>query len=145
MKKTLFLAICAGFISTSCSRDNEDDTISIIGSWKPSATMKISGTNGKIISTQTPSDCNKKSTFHFKSDNNFTNHIFEEESNTGICTDFGSQTAPYSYQYGTSKIIIDGDEYEILKHTQHELQIVVDYGNFDTDNVEDKDVLLLIK
>ena len=144
MKKILFLAVSAAFVFSSCSNNDDDDnSVNIVGVWRPSKTLKISGSNGSIISTENSSTCNKKSTYEFKANNELTNHIFENDSDG--CTDFGSQTAPYSYDMNNKKIVIDGDSYDVAKHTSNEIQIVVDYGQFNSDNIEDHMILVLTK
>ncbi|MEI7488237.1 MAG: lipocalin family protein [Chryseobacterium sp.] len=144
MKKILFLAVSAAFVFSSCSNDDDDNnSINIVGVWRPSKTLKISGSNGNLISIETASTCNQKSTYDFNANNQLTSHIFENDANN--CTDFGSQTAPYSYDMPNKKIVIDGDSYDVAKHTSNEIQIVVDYGQFNDDNIEDHMILLLTK
>jgi len=61
MKKILFLAVSAAFVLSSCSNNDDDDnSINIVGVWKPSKTLKISGSNGNTISTENASACNQK-------------------------------------------------------------------------------------
>lgn len=43
MKKILFLAISAGFLFTACKSDDDDVYASVVGVWKPSREMAVSG------------------------------------------------------------------------------------------------------
>lgn len=145
MKKFLLLAISTVFVLSSCSSDDESNEINLVGVWKPSKTLKISGSNGNIISTESSSTCNRKSTYDFKSNNQLTSHIYEIDPNTNNCSDLGSQTTSYSYDRNSKKIIIDGDSYEVINHTSNEFQIIVDYGHYNNDNIEDHMILVLTK
>lgn len=146
MKKFLVLAVSATFVLSSCSSDNdEDNSVNLVGVWRPTKTFKISGSNGNMLSSENSSACNKNSTYDFKSNNQLVSHIYETDSSTNTCSDAGSETTPYSYDAANKKIIIDGDSYEVLNHTSNEFQIVVDYGHYNNDNIEDQMVLVLTK
>jgi hypothetical protein len=60
MKKILFLAISAGFLFTACKSDDDDVYASVVGVWKPSREMAVSGKNGSTIYNDPSSSCYKK-------------------------------------------------------------------------------------
>lgn len=146
MRKILFLAIVSTIALGSCSRDNDEENLSttIVGIWKPSMEKVISGSNGKLISTDNFTPCYKKTTFNFKADNTMVSNIYEEASG-GICTNLGNDTTSYSYNYSAKKMIIEGEEYEVISHTQNEFQLVSDYDDRNGDGVEDTIILVLTR
>lgn len=144
MKKILFLAVASTIALGSCSSDDEENLSStVVGLWKPSMEKVISGSNGNVLSTDNFDTCYKKSTFNFKANNTLTSNTYENVS--GTCTNYGEDTSSYSYDHSNNKITIDGDDYEVVAHTQNEFQIVGDYDDRNGDNIEDKIVLVLTR
>lgn len=145
MKKFLFLAVVSTIALGSCSKDDNEENLSttIVGIWKPSMEKVISGSNGNLISTDNFDTCYKKSTFNFKANNTLTSNTYENVS--GTCTNYGEQTISYSYNHSNKKINIDGDEYEVISHTQNEFQLVSDYDDRNGDSIEDKIILVLTR
>jgi len=145
MKKILFLAVASTIALGSCSSNDNEENISttIVGVWKPSMEKVISGSNGNILSTDNFDTCYKKSTFNFKANNTLTSNTYENVG--GTCSNSGEDTMSYSYDYSNKKITIDGDEYEVISHTQNEFQLVGDYDDKNGDSIEDKVVLVLTR
>ncbi|KQT35900.1 hypothetical protein ASG22_02455 [Chryseobacterium sp. Leaf405] len=145
MKKILFLAVASTIALGSCSSNDSEENISttIVGVWKPSMEKVISGSNGNVLSTDNFDTCYKKSTFNFKANNTLTSNTYENVS--GTCSNGGEDTMSYSYDYSNKKITIDGDEYEVISHTQNEFQLVGDYDDKNGDSIEDKIVLVLAR
>ncbi|WP_267405394.1 MULTISPECIES: lipocalin family protein [unclassified Chryseobacterium] len=143
MKKLLFLALSAGFVFSSCSNDN-DDNPSIIGTWRPSQTITVSGKTGNVIDTENASTCYKKSTFDFKSNGSMVATIYDENG-AGACSNLGTDTVQYSYNYDKKRITIDGEEQEVISHTNNKIQIVTDYDDEDGDGIDDKIMIVLTK
>ena len=143
MKKLLFLALSAGFVFSSCSND-DDDTPSIIGTWRPSQTITVSGKTGNVIDTEDASTCYKKSTFEFKSNGSLVAVIYEDNG-FGACSNIGTDTISYSYNYDKKRIIIDDEEQEVIRHTDNKIQIVTEYDDVDGDNIDDKIITVLTK
>ncbi|MCF2219516.1 lipocalin family protein [Chryseobacterium sp. PS-8] len=144
MKKILFLAISAGFLFTACKSDDDDVYASVVGVWKPSREMAVSGKNGSTIYNDPSSSCYKKSTFDFKSNNTMVSNIFDEGM-SGNCENLGTDTSSYSYDPLNKQIVIDGESSEVLKLTNYEMHIVSDYSDEDGDGIDDKIVLVLIR
>ncbi|WP_415326670.1 lipocalin family protein [Chryseobacterium sp. MMS23-Vi53] len=144
MKKFLFLAVVSTIALGSCSNDDDEDlSTTVVGTWKPSMEKVLSGSNGAVLSTDNFDTCYKKSTFNFKSNNTLSTNTYENVS--GTCTNYGEQNISYSYNHSGKKITIDGDDYEVISHTQNEFQIVGDYDDRNGDNIEDKIVLVLTR
>ena len=141
MKKLLLIALSTGFLFNSCSSD-EDHTeeFSIIGAWTPSREIVISTLTGTTISNTPYSACYQTSVFDFKTNNTLQSIIFEENTN-GTCENTGSETVSYSYDHNAKKLIIDGEDTEIVSRTLNELQVVIDE---DTSN-DTKTIMVITK
>ncbi|RKE88391.1 MULTISPECIES: lipocalin family protein [Epilithonimonas] len=145
MKKNILLALCTiGLLASSCSKDEEStQEFSIVGIWSPSREIVV-GSNGVTISNTAYTDCYKASTFDFKSDNKMTSHIYNTDG-AGDCKNYGIVTVSYSYDHNAKKLIIDGEDVEIVSRTNNELQFVSDYDDVDGDGKDDKIVTVLVK
>ncbi len=147
MKKILFFGALSVLALSSCRKDDDDEqnTPTVVGIWKPSKEIVISGKNGAIISSEVSTTCYKKSTFDFKSNNTVTVDIYEENMD-GACANYGKETLSYSYDAVTKKLKIEGEEdQEVLNLTSNEFQIVIEYSDVNNDNFDDKIVLVLVK
>jgi len=144
MKKLLFLAVSAGFIFTSCSNDDDTDSNSIVGTWRPVSEKAISGKNGSTLYNDAHSSCYKKSTINFKSDNMVSSTIYDENSG-GNCENYGTETYPYSYDAAKMQLTVDGDVSEVVLLNQKELHFVSDYDDVNGDGVDDKIILVLAR
>lgn len=147
MKKLLLLALAAGFIFNSCTTDDDDDftnEFSLVGVWHPSREIVVSGSTGITLSNTDYSPCYKTSTLDFKSNNTVLSNIFENNI-SGNCVSTGIETVPYSYSHSQSKLVIDGENIEIVSRTQNELQFVSHYDDEDGDGIDDKIIIVIIK
>lgn len=144
MTKNLVLGALSVLALSSCRKDDEENTPTIVGVWKPLKEIVISGKDGAIISSENSDSCYKKSTFNFKNDNTVISTIYEENMD-GNCTNFGSETLPYSYDANNKKLTVEGEEQEVLSLSSTEFQIVSDYDDVNNDNFDDKIVLVLVK
>lgn len=144
MKKLLFFAVSAGFIFTSCNNDDEGNSNSIVGTWRPVSEKAISGKNGNTLYNDPHSSCYKKSTFNFKSNNTVSSTIYDENS-SGNCENYGTDTSPYSYDPGNKQLTVDGETSEVVVLNSKELHVVSDYDDVNGDGVDDKIILVMAR
>ena len=144
MNKKILIAVCSAIVLfNSCNDDKEPEQFSIIGVWKPSRQIVV-GSNGVTISNTDYSGCYKSSTFSFSTNNTMTSHIFDLNA-VQDCENYGSETVPYSYDHNEKKLVIDGEDVEIVSRTYNELQFVSDYHDVDGDGVEEKIITVFVK
>lgn len=146
MKKILMFAFAAGLVFNSCSNDDDEQTneFSLVGVWQPSREIVVSGSNGVTISNTAYSGCFSTSTFDFKANNTLVTNIFELNSSDN-CVSTGIDTVPYSYDHAAKKLVIEGENIEIVSRTVNELQIVSEYEDRDGDGTDDKVIFVLAK
>ncbi|KQS92294.1 lipocalin family protein [Chryseobacterium sp. Leaf394] len=147
MQKLLLLALAAGFIFNSCTTDDDDDftnEFSLVGVWHPAREIVVSGSTGVTLSNTDYSPCYRSSTLDFKSNNTVVSNIFENNI-SGNCVSTGIETVSYSYDHNASKLVIDGENIEIVSRTQNELQFVSHYDDEDGDGIDDKIIIVIIK
>lgn len=145
MTKKLLLGALSVLALSSCRKDDEkENTPMVVGVWKPSKEIVISGKNGAVLSSTVSSNCYRRSTFNFKEDNNVISNIYDENI-SGECVTFGEDSFPYSYNSANKTIILDGEEQDVLNLTDNEFEIVTQYEDMNDDNFDDKIVLVLVK
>ncbi|KQT18286.1 hypothetical protein ASG31_06045 [Chryseobacterium sp. Leaf404] len=147
MKKLLLLALSAGFMCNSCTVDDDDEftnQFSLLGVWHPSREIVVSGSTGITLSNTDYSPCYQSSTLEFKTNNTVVTNIFDVNI-TGNCVSTGIETVNYSYDHTNSKLVIDGENIEIISRTQNELQFVSHYEDEDGDGVDDKIIIVINK
>lgn len=139
-------AFAAGLVFNSCSNDDDEQTneFSLVGVWQPSREIVVSGSNGVTISNTAYSGCFSTSTFDFKANNTLVTNIFELNSSDN-CVSTGIDTVPYSYDHAAKKLVIEGENIEIVSRTVNELQIVSEYEDRDGDGTDDKVIFVLAK
>jgi hypothetical protein len=145
--KKLICTLATISIFNSCSNDDDDnqpEEFSIVGVWKPSREIVISGKNGTTLPSTAFSPCYQSSTFNFKSNNTLVSNIFENNI-SGNCASTGIETVPYSYNHSASTLKIDNEDVEIVSRTFNELQIVSNYEDEDGDGIDDKIIYVFIK
>lgn len=122
----------------------KNNEFSLVGVWHNSREIVVSGSTGITLSNTDYSPCYKTSTLDFKSNNTVVSNIFENNI-SGNCVSTGIDTVPYSYDHGQSKLVIDGDNIEIISRTQNELQFVSYYDDEDGDGIDDKIIIVINK
>ena len=139
-------AFAAGLVFNSCSNDDDEqnDEFSLVGVWQPSREIVVSGSNGVTLSNTAFTGCYSTSTFDFKSNNTLVSNIFELNTSDN-CVSTGIDTVPYSYDHAAKKLVIEGENIEIVSRTVNELQIVSDYNDRDGDGTDDKVIFVLVK
>lgn len=146
MKKLLMFVFAAGFVFNSCSKDDDEpvNEFSLVGVWQPSREIVVSGSNGVTLSNTTYSGCFLTSTFDFKSNNTLVSNIFEMNTSDN-CVSTGIETVPYTYDHAAKKLVIEGENIEIVSRTVNELQIVSEYDDRNGDGIDDKIIFVLVK
>ncbi|WP_312075920.1 lipocalin family protein [Chryseobacterium sp.] len=147
MKKIILLALASGFVFNSCTTDDEDDfnnEFSLVGVWQPSRKIVMSGDDGVTIYNTNFDACYATSTFDFRANNTVVTNIFETNI-SGTCASTGVETSPYSYDHDNKKLVIDGENIEVISRTSNELQFVSHYDDVDGDGTDDKIIYVLFK
>lgn len=146
MKKLLAIAFTTGLLFTSCSNDDDEQNneFSIVGIWQPSREIVVSGSNGVTLSNTSYSGCYSTSTFDFKSNNTLVSNIFELNTSNN-CVSTGIETVAYTYDHAAKKLVIDGENIEIVSRTVNEIQIVSEYDDRDSDGIDDKIIFVLAR
>lgn len=147
MKKCL-LSVFASFIIVSCGGNADPDVVeaTIVGTWKESKSVIISGKDGSVISTTPTAGCDLLDTYQFKSDNKFT-FTLHSGANCGAL-DINSGT--YSViDSGTHLKLKHSDLTEnqvtIQKLTQNELELFEQVTDYNNDGFLDKEISFLYK
>lgn len=140
------IVFATGFVFNSCSKDDDEpvNEFSLVGVWQPSREIVVSGSNGVTLSNTVYSGCFLTSTFDFKLNNTLVSNIFEMNT-SNICVSTGIETVPYTYDHTAKKLVIEGENIEIVSRTVNELQIVSEYDDRNGDGVDDKIIFVLAK
>ena len=104
MKKALLMGVVA-LCLFSCKNDQDDDSQSdILGKWQPYKDVVYSGKTGLIIDKKTKdyTDCEKKSSVEFRSDNKFFASSYDDVD--GGCVLDDQTNGTYSYNPSTKYI-----------------------------------------
>lgn len=145
MRKKLTLLSLSALAILSCSKDDENNDVSIVGVWKESKTVIYNGANNSVLNTEFPDDCDKKNTYEFTSGGLLNIKTFYTQSGTGLCIEDGTSSESYTYNPETKKIVVGGETSDVLSLTNNELQVVVDMDDENNDGVDDKVVMFLVK
>ena len=144
MKKNILnitLALIATTALTNCRSDNNEETneISIVGVWKIQKQQTISGANSQTILDEfiPQTDCEKKPTYEFTSDNKYINKDYVFINNT--CTEDGSETTTYSYNKETKKLTISTSTGDVLELTKSTLVVSIAESDLNGDGIKDID------
>ncbi len=133
------------FALMSCSNDDENENaVSIVGTWKESKIVIYNGTNNAVLDTELPDDCDKKNTYEFTSNGILNSKIFYTKSD-GICEEDGFFSESYTYDPATKKITVAGTTTDVIQLTQNELQIVYDVNDENGDGVDDQVVMFMYR
>jgi len=144
MKKILMMSLGV-FALMSCSNDDENENaVSIVGTWKESKIVIYNGTNNAVLDTELPDDCDKKNTYEFTSNGILNSKILYTKSD-GTCEEDGFFSESYTYDPATKKITVAGTTTDVIQLTQNELQIVYDVNDENGDGVDDQVVMLMYR
>lgn len=153
MKKILLLAVATGFIFSSCSSnddaENEQNLHPIVGTWKMTKTMVISGSNNATLLSDPVSVCEGKETYEFKSDNKIIINYYAGSGSN--CTFDGTETGTYSYNDATKKLSMtfpnssSSDSATLHSLNNSEMMLIEDIGDYNNDGIDDISVLVFNK
>lgn len=145
MKKILLTTLAIGLL-VSCRKDDENknnnDAVSITGTWKAVKKEVISGKDMKrILETELSNECQKNSRFEFTTDNKY--NVVAYDNFAGKCVIEDQFSISYSYNSTTKKLAIkhsSSEAYEgtVEQLTTTKLQIMGEYlGDYDKDGIND--------
>lgn len=140
MKKLILLASVSLFAFTSCKKDDDEETISIVGEWKLNKT-EIKYGNGATES-ETPNSCESQTKFTFGSDNRLTSKVYYS---TGTACLSDSFSGTYSYDSGSKILTVteggDTETFSVSSLTSSEFVLLNDRDDFDGDGKIDSEYL----
>lgn len=140
MKKLLLVASVSLVAITSCKKDDDDETISINGTWKLNKTEVKYG-NGATES-ETPNSCEAQTSFNFGDDGKVTSKVYYNDG-TACLSEMYNGT--YSYDSGSKilKLTENGSTeiFEVASLTASEFVILSDSDDYDDDGKTDKEYL----
>lgn len=135
-KNTYFAGICTLLMLTSCGSDSDEEQYPIftgsplLGEWKKSKEIILSGKNNSIIAIKDNNDpCEKNATTNFAADGKVHFKQFYKNSN-GNCIQHPIETKSYNYDPSAKKLYINGmlyGEIIMLTGTQQEIKVNLDY------------------
>ncbi|UHO36805.1 lipocalin family protein [Chryseobacterium capnotolerans] len=147
MKKLLFWAISALLILYSCSKD-DDQQPTIIGTWKTTKKIIISGKDGSIILSELYDACEGQSNLVFTKDQKVTNNEYKLIG--GNCSLLSSRTIMYTYDDASKKLTFTYDSsppqsFTLNLLTHNEFQVIRSLFDYDNDGIDDKNILVLTR
>lgn len=141
MKKILLLAVAAGFVFSSCKKDDDDQNL-IIGTWKVN---KFSYKYGNGSSeTEIPDECAAKSTIVFKEDGALISNDYYKTG--GNCVS-DNDTGTYSYNESGKTLAMNLEDntinFKVLNLTNSELALQGENDDYDGDGTDDEYIIYL--
>lgn len=153
MKKLLLGVVALGLVATSCKKDddNESSSAMLVGTWKFSKYVTVSGKDGAILDSETVSGCGAQDTTEFRSDKTVIDKGYSSSGTNGACSLSYTDTGNYSYNEGTKEISVtwagnasaDIAKVESISHSQ--LVIYSMDGDSNGDGFNDKFYVYLYK
>ena len=142
MKKTFLLALMAcTFLTQSCSSE-ESEPLSVIGAWKVSKQVILSGEDGTVLDTYTPSGCMVDDTIEFKENYTFLNSLYGGTGGTCSLEDLKMGTYNYNPNTNLLGIKYDGDAntkiLTVTKLTETEIEAYTYEADHNNDGIDDK-------
>lgn len=141
------LSVTAGlsiFSLISCDNDDQEGS-PVLGTWKATKTMTISGNNGVILLQNPVTGCGAGATYEFRA-----NGDFEYRSS---CTN-SWETGTFQYSEGSMAITfyinVDGGDNEVGTETLYsltssEMQTITGKSDYDNDGMQDTSVIVYTK
>lgn len=153
MKNRLLLISVLFLVLISCRKDdNVDIQNEIVGTWKMTKDIIISGKDNSIISTDPvlDSDCESKNRYTFDSSNRYS--YSDHKKTSSICKLFKTANGDYSYDNSTKKLTIkfDGSNESVTSNLHslktNEMQLIQeDYNDYNNDGINDKFITVFNK
>lgn len=131
MKKLLLGVLALGFLATSCKKDDDNNSPSamLVGTWKVSKTVVISGKDGSILSSDIVTGCSAQDNTEFRSDKTFINMSYDNSGANGACALDYTETGSYSYNESTKDLSMtwagntSADVYKVENLTNNQMQV----------------------
>ncbi|CAH0164735.1 lipocalin family protein [Chryseobacterium sp. Bi04] len=146
MRKLLFLAVSAFLLLSSCDNDDNSEP-TVLGTWKMTKEMYISGKDNSIFDSTPYSACKSQSNFVFAADNTAT--FSQYDLNGTTCTLKNSSNFTYSYDSKTKTLTLDAnntqESYVLNSLTDNEMQILTNTDDYNDDGIDDKSVIVFNK
>lgn len=146
MKKKLLLISVLLLLFSSCRKDESEEKENlIVGTWKWTKVMVVSGKDNSTILTDPilPSDCKSNNRYTYDLNLRYTYTEFQEIS--GICKLFKTYNTEYSFDQKTKILTIKSDGannatvLELYTLTENEMAMIQDENqDYDNDGIKDK-------
>lgn len=140
MKKPIIAMLMLATLA-SCKKDkNEETAPTIVGTWRPSHVITLSGKDNAILETKNYTDCEKATAYIFDANGTYTMMYVQKPGDNCDQTPFtGNGTYDYNPATKKLKIIIDTNttEVDVLTITQTEMRYGIPAGDKNGDGTED--------
>lgn len=152
MKKNFLLAFAIILLFSSCGNDDNENNQNIIkpivGTWKMSKTMIISGSNNAILQSTLITGCEAQNTFEFGENQNFSIKYYTK--NNIECIADGLDTGTYQYSENSKMLTFTYSDSIVESAVVHSLNttemMTVDHvEDYNDDGVNDTSVILFKK
>ena len=152
MKKNFLLAFATIFLLTSCGNDdnenNQNGIKPIVGTWKMSKTMIISGSNNTILRSTHITGCEAQNTFEFGQNQNFSIKYYTK--NNIECIADGFDIGTYQYSENSKMLTFTYSDSVVESAVVHSLSttemMTVDHiEDYNDDGVNDTSVIVFKK
>lgn len=152
MKKISLLAFATLLLLTSCGNDDNENSQNeinpIVGNWKMSKTMIISGSNNAILQSSPVTGCEALNTFEFGQNQGFSIKYYTK--NNTECIADGFDTGTYQYSENTKMLTFTYSDSMVESSVVHSLNnteiMTVDHiEDYNGDGVNDTSVILFKK
>lgn len=152
MKQKFLLVFATILLFSSCGNDdnenNQNGIKPIVGTWKMSKTMIISGSNNTILRSTHITGCEAQNTFEFGQNQNFSIKYYTKNNIECIPNGFDAGTYQYSENskmltFTYSDSIVESAVVHSLNTT--EMMTVDHIEDYDNDGVNDTSVILFKK
>ncbi|REC53731.1 hypothetical protein DRF62_12265 [Chryseobacterium piscium] len=152
MKKNFLLAFATLLLLSSCGNDDNENNQNVIkpivGSWKMSKTMMISGANNAILQSSPVSGCEALNTFEFGQNQSFSIKYYTK--NNMECITDGFDTGTYQYSENSKMLTFTYSDSMVKSVVVYsidsaEIMTVDHIEDYNDDGVNDTSVILFKK
>jgi len=152
MKNNILLAFATLFLFSSCGNDDNENNQNIIkpivGTWKMSKTMMISGSNNTILQSSPVTGCEALNTFEFGQNQSFSIKYYTK--NNIECIADGFDIGTYQYSENSKMLTFTYSDSVVESAVVHSLSttemMTVDHiEDYNDDGVNDTSVIVFKK
>ena len=152
MKKNFLLAFATMLLFSSCGNDDNDNNQNaikpIVGNWKMSRTMMISGSNNAILQSNPVTSCEALNSFEFGQNQSFSIKYYTK--NNIECIADGFDTGTYQYSENSKMLTFtysDSVVKSVVVYSLNSTEIMtVDHiEDYNNDGVNDTSVIVFRK